>query len=233
MIVSNENFIGNPANFTTNFWGSDKEHVYLENLSKQPNDWYYRTTGISYVYNSLGHRCKNIEDIDLDNYLLFTGCSHTEGIGLELEKTFPYIVSQSLGLDYYNLAIGGSGSDIMTHNLITWLSTVKKLPKALIVMWPQKARFCLNQNNSWSVFNATSSEDQTILEFMALGDQIGYFDTMQLLNEKLINTCYSDTKIIKLDSAYDIEYVDHARDLAHPGILANKNIANRILNQFN
>lgn len=231
MIVSNGNFIGYPSNHITKFWGGDKEHIYLENLSKQPDDWYYKTADISYVYNSLGHRCKNIEDIDLDNYLLFTGCSHTEGIGLELEKTFPYIVSQSLGIDYYNLAIGGSGADIMTHNLITWLSTVKKLPKALIIMWPAKIRFCLKEQEMWTVYNSGAKEPN-MLRFMTLGDQIGYFDTIRLLNEKLINTCYSDTKIVNLDSAY-IPYVDHARDLAHPGILTNISLANRILDQLN
>lgn len=231
MIVSNGKFIGHPANHTTKFWGSDKEETYLKNLSKQPNDWYYKSANITYAHNSLGHRCKNIEDIDLDNYLLFTGCSHVEGVGLELEKTFPYIVSESLGMDYYNLAIGGSGNDIMLHNLVAWLSVTKKMPKSLIIMWPQKARFCLKQDISWTLYNATSAEDYTMRKFMALGDTIGYFDTVQILTEQLINTCYSESKIIQLDSA-NIDYIDLARDLAHPGVLANIKIANQILEQL-
>lgn len=232
MIVSNGNFIGYPANYFTNFCGSDRDDVYNENLSRQPENWYYRTADISYAYNSLGHRCKDIENIDLDNYLLFTGCSHTEGIGLELEKTFPYIVSRSLGMDYYNLAVGGSGTDIMTYNLITWLNTVKKLPKALIILWPPKVRCTIKENITWFLHNTSSTTDHDILKFMVLGDQIGYFNTVNLLRNQLIDTCYSECRVLHLDSA-NLKFVDLARDLAHPGIIENKNIANKILAQLN
>jgi DNA polymerase III alpha subunit len=60
--------------------------------------------------------CKSInikiEDIDLNNYILFIGCSHTEGIGLELQTTYPYLVSEELKCDYYNLGLGGTGIDV-------------------------------------------------------------------------------------------------------------------------
>ena len=44
-------------------------------------------------------------DDDQDNYILFIGCSHTMGVGLELEKTYPHILSEKLKMDYYNLAV--------------------------------------------------------------------------------------------------------------------------------
>ena len=73
MMQFNENFIGYQPNVTVKFSGGDQELFYEQNLIDQPDDWYYRSTDITYEYNSLGHRCKNIEDIDLDNYLLFSG----------------------------------------------------------------------------------------------------------------------------------------------------------------
>ena len=82
----NKNFIGNNMpNKTVNFLGfTDSEERYLESIKTQPNDWYYKDRSFTYSYNEYGHRSKNISDIDLDNYILFTGCSHTEGVGLEL-----------------------------------------------------------------------------------------------------------------------------------------------------
>lgn len=229
MIVSNGPFIGYIPNQTTNFCGGDAEQTYLRNLPLQRRDWYYRSADISYVHNSLGHRCKNYKDIDLENYILFTGCSHTEGIGLELEKTFPYLVSKKMDLDYYNLAIGGSGIDIMTHNLITWLSVTRVFPKALVILWPEETRFCLKNDDRWDRFTSSTPADRKIKEFMVLGHEIGYFNTKKALSEQLINTCYFNSKIINLSVA-DLSRIDLARDLAHAGILSNEKLANKIVN---
>ena len=53
------------------------------------------------------------QEIILNNYILFTGCSHTKGVGLALEDTYPYLLAQKLNCDYYNLALGGTGQDVM------------------------------------------------------------------------------------------------------------------------
>lgn len=227
----NEGFIGALPNNNLKFSGGDQEFRYLENLSNQPIDWYYRNVDISYNYNLFGHRCKNIEDIDLDNYLLFTGCSHTEGVGLELEKTFPYLISNELGIDYYNLAIGGTGIDIMTYNLMIWLHTIKKLPKALIIVWPEAARFSLKNERDFFLVNP-SVTDENLLNFLVLGDLIGYFESSKYLCENLINTCYSNySKLININSR-SIEWLDLARDQSHAGILSNEKLARVIIDQL-
>lgn len=232
MMFFKDGFMGYAPDSSLKFSGGDAEYRYIANLENQPKDWYYRHTEITYNYNSLGHRCKNIEDINLDNYLLFTGCSHTEGIGLELEKTFPYVVSQTLGIDYYNLAIGGSGSDVMTYNLVVWLNTVKKLPRALIILWPDSARFVINDEHLWSLINSGHGLDKDFDRFLVLGDQIGYFNTKRELNEKLIKHCYNGTNIVSLGNREFIK-VDLARDLSHFGIESNNILAKKIVNQIN
>ena len=68
MIVSNGPFIGYVANQTSNFCGGDSEKTFLQNLPLQRRDWHYRSAHISYDHNSLGHRCKNYKDIDLENF---------------------------------------------------------------------------------------------------------------------------------------------------------------------
>ena len=72
------------------------------------------------------------EDIDLDNYILVIGCSQTEGIGLKIEDTYPYLLSKNLNCDYYNLGICGTGIDVLNYNLVTWFTKIKKPPKLLI-----------------------------------------------------------------------------------------------------
>ena len=57
-------------------------------------------------YNSFGHRCKEIADLDFDNYVLFAGCSHTVGVGVTVKQSYPYRVAKKLKCDYYNLGLG-------------------------------------------------------------------------------------------------------------------------------
>jgi hypothetical protein len=117
----------------------------LENVNttreSQPEDWYYRDKKITYSFNAFGHRSKDIKDLDFDNYLLFIGCSHTQGVGVELEKTYPYLISSKLKCDYYNLAISATGIDVVEYNLLTWFFKFNKKPKAVIAQLPDHRRF--------------------------------------------------------------------------------------------
>lgn len=229
----NQNFIGYafpPGE--RKFSGGDSEDLFKYNLKHQPLNWYYRFNEITYEYNSLGHRSKNIEDTNLDNYILFTGCSHTEGIGLELEKTFPYLTAKELGTDYYNLALGGSGIDSMTYNLMVWIHTVKKLPKALVIMWPQTSRFLLSEKGteffSFEVPSCATSSDNE--KFMVMGDKINFFETVKQISKKAIDVAYP-CKIIHLIPEM-LGGMDKARDLAHAGILSNQRVADQIVQQL-
>jgi len=230
----NGDFIGNYPSVTVNFSGGDKESYYLQNLKSQPDDWYYRTKEISYYYNSFGHRSNEIDAIDLDNYILITGCSHTEGMGLEIEKTYPYLIADSLGCDYYNIAVSGSGIDVMTFNLLTWISKTKKMPKALIVQWPGNERFSLYDGDRLQFFNGTSDDD-SILRFIDLGMDIDYFKSVKNFSKRLLAASY-DCKILNIgfesyDTDIDANLVrsDLARDLSHAGILSNQIVADEII----
>lgn len=225
----NNNFIGYPPTEISNFIGGDSEELYLKNLNTQPEDWYYRHNKITYEYNSNGHRCREIEDIDLDNYILFAGCSHVEGIGLELEKTFAYRVAETLGVDYYNLALGGSGVDVMTYNLMTWLHTTKKLPKFLVILWPQSARYMTLHDGYMSLQVPANHMNDDNSRFIVLGEKIGFFDTVNKLSNKLITTGYNETTILHLQYFH---FQDYARDLSHAGNESNQIIADKILSYF-
>jgi hypothetical protein len=225
----NNDFIGYPhPNEVRQFSSTDHEKLLIHNLKKQPNDWHYRNCSITYEINNLGHRCKNIDDINLDNYILFTGCSHTEGIGLELEKTFPYLTAIDLGIDYYNLALGGSGIDVMTHNLMMWILTVKKLPKALIIMWPETTRYTrLQEDATFLRLELPSTLYDYSKKFMVIGDKLNFFETVRCMSKKIINAAYT-CKTIHLESSI-LHGEDKARDLCHAGILSNRAVADHLV----
>jgi hypothetical protein len=243
MLSLNNDFIGyHPKEHAVAFSGSDTKELYVQNLKSKPNDWYYRANPISYVRNMHGHRCSEIEDIDLDNYILFSGCSNAEGIGLELEKTYPYLVSKALKCDYYNLGIGGTGIDVLAYNLITWFSTVKQKPKLVIIQWSHHARFMSKvpsdpEQHSYYPFGPWSKEVEAG-RFLLAGHDIGFFDTRRTMMYNLIKNVIN-CPIIEItppNLKFNNEAVlitsiknDYARDQLHSGIFSNIKHANIII----
>jgi len=73
--------------------------------SKQPG----RTTMLNdsqpiyYKYNSYGYRSEEFEDQNV----LVLGCSQTLGVGLPLEYTWPFLLSEKTNMPYISLAKGG------------------------------------------------------------------------------------------------------------------------------
>lgn len=220
---------------TTNFLPEESEISYQENLITQPVDWIYRTRTITYTFNTYGHRCVELEDLG-DDYILFTGCSHTAGIGLNLEDTYPYIVSKHYDKPYYNLALGGTGPDIVMINLLAFLSKVKHKPKLVIIQWPDFNRFfhfdkdygirCYNPHQSNMIYKVLINNDipyrhnifHRLFVLQILKNQ-GITNIME-------NTTKTDSDTVKFEFP---EWIDKARDLSHGGILTNQLRAEKVI----
>ena len=243
MLSFSNDYIGHaPSERVTNFSGCDSEVLYQKNLKTKPIDWHYRTNIVTYNRNQNGHRCKEFEDVDLNNYILFTGCSHSEGIGLELENTYPYLVSKSQDCDYYNLGVGGTGIDVLAYNLITWFSKVKHKPKAVVIQWPDYTRFISKANHNTTdtdllIANGSWSTRTGIDKFCVIGHDIGFFELRRTMMYNLIknvidcpiieiaydNAKFNDDTLLLLPAKQDL-----ARDLIHCGILSNLSYASII-----
>ena len=227
-----KNFIGyKTEELFQEFSGSDTKEAFEESLITQPEDWYYRTNSVNYVRNSYGHRCKELADLDLNNYILYVGCSYTEGIGLELEKTYPYLVSNDLDTDYYNLGLGATGVDIMSYNLIQWNNLVKTEPKALVIQWPSVARYsAINKNNTdtLSLIGPWDSR-QTVTTFLTIGGMpvVSYFLSKKLILQRLIRTLFTCPVIEFEIDEFAGKLIDRGRD-SHPGIKSNRYIADTV-----
>ncbi len=227
-----DDFIGGDYTSVTHaFTGGDSEQQFIENKPTQKDDWYYNHTPIEYSFNKLGHRSKNIDEIDLDNYVLFTGCSHTAGVGMELEKTYAHLLSKQLNVDYYNIAMPATGIDVLEYNLLTWFAKVKKKPKMVVIQLPDHSRYTkfgidsrhLLEGGAWD-----HSDDGTA--FIVNSEDCGFFYARKLLSTKLIETLIT-CPIYKFNVSGQTSYsnkeayiktYDRARDLSHPGIISNQ-----------
>lgn len=125
-------------NSSEKFIPSDPEYKYLENLEKFGSDWHYASKDITYSYNSIGYRSKELSDVT--DFFLAYGCSHTEGVGLAEDETWPSIVGKNLNVDYLNHGCGGSGTDMQLVNSMCFLRNSNKLPKFVIIQWPDISR---------------------------------------------------------------------------------------------
>lgn len=232
------------------FSGSDSKELFEANLKTMPDDWIYRTLPIEYNRNSLGHRCKELSEIDLDNYILVTGCSHTEGIGLPLENSYAYELSKKFKCDYYNLGLAGSGIDIMMHNLTVWLSTVKKQPKFVVMQFPDVARFSIIEPDQdsinidpahsfvsvWTISTPTATKLHT--DFILLGEDLKYFDSKvtfaRAIAKSIINVPIIEVHVnLPHDFPHQLAFkgLDFARD-GHFGILSNFVLAGDIAKTY-
>jgi len=238
-----DNFIGyETQHHNEEFSGSDTEELFKKSLLTKPDDWYYRTHPISYIRNSTGHRSKELGDLDLDNYILFTGCSLTEGIGLELEKTYPHIVSNKFNADYYSLALGGTGPDVVMYNLVQWYNIVKTPPKALVIQWPCNARYSVinkekGQDHLTSIGPWMAKDNPDIGKFLTYGElsTVLYFSSKKTIAERLIKSLFTCPVIYfeMTDFATFDTVGDQGRDQVHPGMKFQNHTARIIEGRIN
>lgn len=233
------------------FSGSDDKKLFNDNLKTMPDDWYYRNVKITYKRNSWGHRCKEFADLDKSNYILTVGCSLTEGIGLELEKTYTHVLAEKLGCDYYNMGLGGCGIDIVKHNLTMWLATIKSKPKLIIMQWPYWGRFSHFDSQPTGVDisknilrpESAHSPNMQVTRMLDCGESINYFETVETLVKIQIDALVMHTYNIPMIHAglpygnripqkfehkfVNMKRIDYARD-NHFGIESNKLTASNL-----
>jgi hypothetical protein len=224
------------SNLILDWSGGDNFNTFVKNCETQPDDWYYRDAIIKYQINSNGHRAKEISDLNLDNYILCLGCSHTEGVGLEQEKTYPHLLAQKLNCDYYSMGLGATGIDVVLHNLIVWFGLFNKKPKAVIVQWPDFTRMLTGTSPNNLQPQGLWAAGDDYQKFVILGIDLKFFDARKILIHAMVQSIvkvpivyFGLQKIIPFDDNTIIEkIVDYARDMGHAGIKSHEIFANSI-----
>jgi hypothetical protein len=185
------------------------------------------------IFNSRGHRCKEIEEINLQNYILFAGDNIGVGWGTPLEETYPYLISKALNIDYYNLSIFNGGLDSLRYNLITWYHKIPQKPRAIIVSNEFLNSFIVSDINGKNL-KPCDLNDEKVQSVLSTGNTTNYFKTRQYFTDKLL------ANLIK-NPIYQIEFKDkipgltsNMINLRHDGDIFDHNaISKLVVNEIN
>ena len=215
---------------------SDTSWGYRHNLETRyqelvDNDWINKQ--FVYKFNSHGFRCDEFTEED---NAMFVGCSFTCCIGLPIEDTWPTIVSNNLNLKCVNLGIGGTGPDTAFRLANHYIPQLK--PKIVVYVQPPPGRFSmLLRTGKYQEFNA-GHLDQIDPNFVKFYEQwVSTEENIELhsLKHRLAIQALCQQYNIKFIYMKGIEYkkLDLARDLNHPGVKSNKELAIKVLNKIN
>lgn len=221
------------ANKTLKWAHSDSSINYKKNMNTETSRKKLEELGwidydFDYRYNSHGFRCPEFEK-NCD--ILAFGCSFTEGIGLPVEFTWPYILSKKLGSQVWNLGVGGSSTSTV-YRLVSYYIELLS-PKIIFINYPSANRF--------EIFNSITEggttyfpEHTTVISSQLDNDLRGfgkhwYYNSInsELLAEKNMYAikylCHvHNTQVYFIDSLGPklVRYIlsNFARDLQHPGI---------------
>jgi hypothetical protein len=128
---------------------SDIQSFFLNDMNKiRVTDLYAsredgRDIGINYKYNSYGYRGPEPKN---NNDILILGCSQTFGIGIrDVINTWPAILSNSLNLNYFNLAKSGSSVNSQIRRAFAYFKKFGH-PKYIFAIFPdfQRMEFPIN-----------------------------------------------------------------------------------------
>jgi len=172
--------------------------------------------GVSEHYNSNGHRCKEISEINFQNYILFAGDNGSLGLDKPIEETFPYLISQRVKSDYYNISVFNGGVDALRYNLISWFHNYKK-PKAVIITCEFMNSLLISDKN-FTCIKAADYNDDIIKDIGNIGNICGFFEGRNILTRELLKQ-YVICPIFQLNYKNSIQLFDkeYVTDIPYEG----------------
>lgn len=184
---------------------------------------------ITYSFNSHGFRSPEFNSAPA---VLCLGCSHTMGIGLPIEETWPTILQQRLELPCWNLGLGGAALDTLfriTDYYVNYLNVT-----AVLCLVPEITRFEFFIHNQPEVCNWYPDEKTNdFFKIWIADNQNSEINRRKnlLAIQKICDTvrvpflCFADF----IDT---IPNLSRARDLMHYGYAAQKAIAEHFYNMM-
>jgi len=85
-------------------------------------------------------RSELINCMNSDAYILVAGCSHTAGVGIDINHSWANVLSRQLNLDLTNLARGSACARYVADVLIDYLADAPTQPTLVVVQWPNPYR---------------------------------------------------------------------------------------------
>lgn len=100
---------------------------------------------------------------DPGRHFVVTGCSHTQGVGLDAFFRYGNVISRQLKIPVYNLSRGGGNAWLCNLYAVKWLLTVGR-PEFLVAQWPHPIRRMIFKNGSWGVYNVHSGNENALFD---------------------------------------------------------------------
>jgi len=216
----------------TLYWsGSDNLERYQSNCKsttrKQLLDKLgFSETSITYRYNSYGFRDEEFDDRPCG---LAFGCSHTQGVGLPVEDTWPRVLSKLSGTWVWNFGAGGSSLDTVFRLLDFWLPYFT--PEFVAICIPDSSRVeVFDHENPVTLIPGSHSGNDMLTNFykvwISSDNNMDINSRKNLLAiEKLCNS--RNIQLVALDSS-EIWGPITARDLLHSGPPGNRRFAEKV-----
>ena len=93
-----------------------------------------------YVWNSQGYRAPEFDTLTPDQFVLVSGCSYTEGVGLPVGYTVAGQFERLSGIPTVNCGISGSGIDTLMYNHMQWIRSGYARPRLVLQQIPSISR---------------------------------------------------------------------------------------------
>jgi hypothetical protein len=206
---------------------NDTYSHFKKNLKTQPEDWIYRSKKISYSINEQGFRENVFKDIDWAESIVIFGCSILDGHGLALEDTIASQLNCMLKIPTVNLGIPGSAVDLAFFNSIILYNNYPR-PKAIVHLWTSPDRYSefSAMQNDWRPIVSYSPQRPNYNGAVDWAKRSEYYITADRLIWKNEVPRFEGSFFKHRDKQIkNFEFIDFARDLAHPGILSAKEAA--------
>ena len=225
------------ANTEISWLPLDSRDTFLSNMKNQSSrekliSMGWTETSITYKFNEQGFRSDPFQG----EGAVFLGCSFTQGIGIDWERTWSYLVARKLGLKCWNLGIGGSSNDTAFRLAYHWIPILK--PKFVFYLPTVEYRF-------------EFITETTLLQFLPSKVYVGndgyFYDRWlsvrdnsrlnYLKNVAAIKHICNENSIpcitVERKNRFHNPHMDLGRDLLHNGPTWNKDIAGEMLSQLN
>lgn len=235
---------------TLDYFGMDHpDHwkFHWDNVKKVHPDAFHDDTKekIKYKFNTHGYRCKEFNNIDWSNFILFLGCSNTFGQGVPEKFLVSSLLEKHLKVDCVNLGVPG-GSNMLMSDIALHLAERKIFPKLVVIGWSTLDRIydiIDNQIENLGIWSTSWYPTKSDLskkfykQWIMNDERIKYQSS---LAQRQIRQYFKDVKILEYSYQHDISvtmnccYIDidknsRARDGYHKSYKYHQEIYNWII----
>jgi len=97
-----------------------------------------------YTYNQLGFRGNRLPLTG--KKLMAVGCSHTEGIGVDDNQTWPHYLSELLNYSHINFGFTGRSNDYISRCILTFTEQIKPDLNCIMYSYRLSYNYLVNYN---------------------------------------------------------------------------------------